>query len=100
MIGRLIVALLGLMVCGLTGCGLLTTEQVDAVHTLLLDKVNEAWQDKGAQAVAEKLAELVQHGKITQAQADALNAAAAQGYAALETKVREIMENGLAKTAD
>ena len=78
--------------CG-TGCTWLTPEQ----NAAMLDKLADAWHNKGADAVAVKLAEMVAAGKITQAQADALNAAAQRGYDALMAKAEEIAQTQLEK---
>ena len=67
----------------LCGCGLVTQEQV-------LAKMDEVWADKGAEAVADKVAELVADGKLTQAQGDAIIAAAQRGYEALREKVENL----------
>lgn len=84
----------------LTGCGLLNREQVDAVHAVVLAKLDEAWAEKGAEAVEAKVAELVAAGKITPAQGDALNAAAKQGYEVLRAKAEKIMAGGLEKSPE
>lgn len=77
--------------CGMSGCGMLNKEQRDAVHALVLAKLDEAWTEKGAEAVAA--------GKITAAQGEALKAAAQQGYTAMRAKAEKIMAGELDNTA-
>ena len=87
------VAVLGCL--ALAGCRMLKREQVDALHALVLAKLDEAWAEKGAEAVAGKVDELVAEGKITTAQGDALKAAAQQGYDTLRAKAEKIMAGEL-----
>lgn len=85
--------------CGMSYCGMLNKEQRDAVHALVLAKLDEAWAEKGAEAVAAKVDELVAAGKITAAQGEALKAAAQQGYTAMRAKAEKIMAGELDNTA-
>ena len=79
----------------LCGCGLLSDEQQDAVQALVLAKLDEAWAEKGAEAVADKVDELVADGKITHEQGEVLKAAAQQGYETLRTKAEKMMGAGI-----
>lgn len=65
------------------------------MHAAVLAKVDEAWAEKGAAAVEQKTAQLVADGKLTEAQAAALNAAAQQGYDKLRAKMAEMMSGKL-----
>ena len=96
----IMLAFLAVVGCfALVGCRLLNREQVDAIHALVLAKLDEAWAEKGAEAVAGKVDELVAEGKITAAQGEALKKAAQQGYDTLRAKAEKIMAGELDNTA-
>ena len=83
------IAVCAVIAAVITGCGLLKEHSAE-IHQTVASTLQKAYDDGGAEKVANKIDSLVAEGKLSTVQAEKLKKALQKGYDSMQGKLAEL----------